>query len=237
MAPKVRSCWWAGFCLCGREHAALRRWVSAFSGVLKREVLAPDSYTRRLYDVGALVMRLSIGGVVVAWWHLSFGNQNTSVFTVLQLYPPDPATISSIRCRTALGLGLEVLVTDRSRKMHFQNLWEAAKSLNLKVPCECSAWQLHRDDMPVHDTFNPSIVAVRPVASLQPMRFWAGDGHRRIAVARGPGQRLQHRPLEDREDGDHSAEFVPMLDEEQSGNPSRDRYIVDLGPRWKPMSN
>lgn len=159
-APRVRVCFFAGFCLCGaamRPVARLAHRVAmAFSAALK-----PNTAQRQLYDRSALVVSLSAGDDV-RWWQLSYGNLNTHRFELLRLVAVPGC--QSLRAAGAVALGLKPLrVPDGCLSDSCSNLWEAFRPLDCTRTWHLSYWQLYRENIAVPDELTPALVAVRRV--------------------------------------------------------------------------
>ena len=124
-SPVMAACFHAGFCLCSDDHGrSAARAVQSLSREL-RPWLVKGGKARQLYELGALVLRLTVRSATPpndeVWIHVGYGNLNSFHFSVLHLTRAEGS-----KARTASALGLIALeVADESPTMLLpQNLWK-----------------------------------------------------------------------------------------------------------------
>ena len=127
----------------------------------------------------------SVNGSRDLWWHLSYGNLNSRIFTVL------PLTLPSIGCfdfdagsaRLSVALDVEPL-----------NLWESVRHINTKKKWDIDVWKL-TDSTHHISQFCPADVRVRRLEPSQKFKSWRAHADRRhmLPVHRLPRRREDRR--------------------------------------------
>ena len=157
--PKVKLCFVAGFCLCGRAGAMIRRFVETLQKEL-RPWLAKGSMSRQLYDHGALCLRVAdVAGEIVSWYHFGHGNLNTNRFALATL----EEEAMGPRCLAARH-SHRVACTFLSDPQHGlgDNLWQVFQLFDFTKEWRCEAWRLHSSDE-IASPFLPSLIELEPV--------------------------------------------------------------------------
>ena len=234
--PKSKACFVAGFCVCGRTNAKLRKFVQLLATGLRKEALQPDTLSRRLYDVGALVLRLTSTEQEVHWYHLAYGNLNTSHFTVIELYATSQP---SLRSRLAEALGLQVCEVDIDN-LSFLNLWQIAKTLDMGQHWKLDLCHLYRSTRFVGDTVRPGLVAIQCLHSQVGVQLWSDSesGRKRkrpCSDALDDGDQFDDDDDDERK-SDGEEEWMPLADlgDEGAGGDAGGEGDAEEDNLWEP---
>ena len=144
VSPVVATCFHAGFCLCSDDDGrAAARAVQSLSREL-RPWLTKGGKARQTYELGALVLRLTVRGATPpndeVWVHVGYGNLNSFHFSVLQL---TRAEGSKARTASALGLIALELHDENPAVLLPQNLWEVMRTVKGSTTASVEAFEVH----------------------------------------------------------------------------------------------
>ena len=144
--PRVAACFYAGICMCTTEdgRSSLRAVASLCEKL--RSWLAPDGRARAVYDLGKLVLKLSIANATPPgdekWVHIGYGNLNTWHFSCLELRRAEGA-----RSRAAAALNLVALdlhqCPDSCENWHPHNFWEIMEYVKQSTTAGVEAFEVH----------------------------------------------------------------------------------------------
>ena len=144
---KTSRCFLAGICLCDDGGKQLDFLVAKFEKLLKN-LLCKGAPARALYDKGALVLALRPaeipeGGSDEAnpqvWWHVGYGNLNSSMFTGLLL-----EACAGARARAVAAHGMVALKTKTSPadELCTANVWQLLRDMHARSRVEIEAFCL-----------------------------------------------------------------------------------------------
>ena len=198
--------------------------------------MQPDTLSRRLYDVGALVLRLTSTEEEVHWYHLAYGNLNTSHFTVIELYATSQP---SLRSRLAEALGLQVCEVDIDN-LSFLNLWQIAKTLDMGQHWKLDLYPLYRSTRFVGDTVRPGLVAIQCLHSQVGVQLWSDSesGRKRkrsCSDALDDGDQFDDDDDDERK-SDGEEEWMPLADlgDEGAGGDAGGEGDAEEDNLWEP---
>lgn len=170
---RLKLCFHAGFCICGRSQIRLRATVQQFQATMRR-MLVKDSYTRHLYDQAMLVVLIhGPDGPTDSpfWFHVSFAQLRTYHMVMIPLQPVTRGAIS----QAAAAEGTIALQVGLGHLCNARNLWELFGSMELTQQwCSTPFAVIADNKMPVGE-FLPTHVYVREVPGQLASRFWSGN--------------------------------------------------------------
>ena len=227
LALKVKLCYFAGFCMCGKEGAKTRLFVASLQGIL-RTWLTKGSAVRRLHDWAAICIKLFTspddGSKALAhFYHLGFGNlmNYNSTMTPL-LHHTD-----GYQCQQAASHGrVACRVQPASAQGFGENLWEVARGLDKLSVWHCTLMRFHTGTASVHE-FIPAEVQLEAVRPEHTAMVWQACGHDqrdignrcRTAIDKNPWAPDRAMPLEAPEvDLDYDSSDAQEIDSDASSD-------------------
>jgi hypothetical protein len=196
----VKECYYAGFCLCGRQGVPLRSFVTEVQRLLG-QWLTKGSAARRFYDRSALVVEISFDGGEL-FFHIGYGNLNNHRFTLLTLKRPETRS-EAVEVAERSGRTCLVVRDPEDLSDFGVNLWKAFRGLDFGKHYTAVLWRLVGDDDAVVD-FLPSELEVVKMGGDFSLEFYKGrpgpgppGGGRRPSSARNGSAALDPPPLSD----------------------------------------
>jgi hypothetical protein len=183
--PPKKACFYSGFCMCGREFAKLRSFVSQIVAALRRW-LVQGSVLRVLYDKAFLVIGLkatdTLANVVVGsmFFLIGYGNLNTFQFELVRL---EEHVVGSLRSkRVQAHGGILCALSGGSLLGSMGNLWASLRGLNFDHKWDMVPYQLCAHHAPLPSFTIAENIVIDLFTPYAYLEVWKGRHRRRHAT-------------------------------------------------------